>query len=194
MRQMSSVKKSCICAICIALCLVLPIAFHALGVGGEFSPMHIPVLLCGLLLGPGYGAFCGIAGPILSATTGMPTLTQCFYMVPELCVYGLTAGLLMKWIRTRRTVVDLSISLIGAMLLGRIVGGLAQGVVIGLLGTGEVFTPALWVGAYFVKTLPGILAQLILIPILVSILEKAKLIPPRYPKETGGSNGKETSR
>lgn len=183
MNPMSSVKKSCICAVCVALCYVLPVAFHALGVGDALSPMHIPVLLCGLLLGPGYGAFCGIAGPIISATTGMPSLVQCFYMVPELAAYGLIAGLLMQRVHTRRLALDLYISLIAAMILGRIVGGLARMLVIRILGTGEAFPLSVWALSYFVGTLPGIVAQLIVLPILVAMLEKARVIVPRYPKE-----------
>ena len=42
---MSNVKKICICAFCMALCCVLPPAFHAVGLGAVFSPMHLPVLL-----------------------------------------------------------------------------------------------------------------------------------------------------
>ena len=74
---MSNVKKICICAFCIALCCVLPPAFHAVGLGAVFSPMHLPVLLCGLLCGWPYGAFCGVAGPLLSClTTGMPSAAR----------------------------------------------------------------------------------------------------------------------
>ena len=64
---MSKIKKACICAICIALCYVLPVALHSFGLGSILSPMHIPVLLCGLVCGGFYGAFCGIAGPIVSS-------------------------------------------------------------------------------------------------------------------------------
>ena len=58
--RMSSIKKICLCAICTALCYVLPLAFHPLVMGTALSPMHIPVLLCGLLCGWPYGAFCGV--------------------------------------------------------------------------------------------------------------------------------------
>ena len=58
---MSKIKKACICAICIALCYVLPVALHSFALGSILSPMHIPVLLCGLVCGGFYGAFCGIA-------------------------------------------------------------------------------------------------------------------------------------
>ncbi|MBE6926685.1 MAG: ECF transporter S component [Ruminococcaceae bacterium] len=187
MNEMTSVKKLCICAICIALCCILPTAFHAVGLGTALSPMHIPALLCGLLLGPVYGAVCGIVGPVLaSLITGMPPLTRLMYMAPELCVYGLIAGLMMNLVHTHKTVADLYISLAVAMVAGRIVGGIAQWLVVTVIGGGQIFTVALWVTSYIVGTLPGIVAHLVLLPALVMILEKAKVIPYRYPKVKQG--------
>jgi hypothetical protein len=85
MREMSSVKKSTICALCIALCYVLPMAFHAINLGSVFSPMHLPVFICGLICGGGYGLFCGIVGPIISCLlTGMPTVAGLPTMAVEL--------------------------------------------------------------------------------------------------------------
>lgn len=181
MNKMSQVKKLCICAICIALCCILPTAFHAVGLGTALSPMHIPVLLCGLLLGPVYGAVCGILGPVLaSLTTGMPPMVRLLHMAPELCAYGLFAGLMMRFVRTRKIVADTYISLVTAMLLGRVVGGLAQWLVIKIMGTEQAFTVAIWVTSYIVGTLPGIVAHLVLLPAVVIVLEKAKVIPGRY--------------
>lgn len=176
---MSSVKKICICSFCTALCYVLPILFHAIGLGMPFSPMHLPVLLCGLLCGWPYGAFCGIAGPVLSSMSGMPPLAMLVSMVPELCVYGLVTGLGMKLIRTGKILPDLYLSLVPAMLLGRIVGGLVQAVV--YLSTAQSYSIALWVSSYFVGTLPGAVLQLVVLPALIWGLTRARLIPERYP-------------
>lgn len=79
MKKMSPVKKSIITAVCIALCVVLPQAFHAIpNAGSIYCPMHIPVLLCGFICGWQYGLLCGIAGPLVSALiTGMPPLRSC---------------------------------------------------------------------------------------------------------------------
>lgn len=182
---MSSVKKACICAICVALCYVLPLAFHVLPVGALLSPMHIPVLLCGLICGWPYGAFCGIAGPVISSVlSGMPSTMQLIYMVPELCAYGLFSGLLMGLVRTKSTPADLYISLIPAMVLGRVVGGIAQATF--YLSTAREYSVAVWVAGYFTGTLPGIALQLLILPALVLTLMRAKLIPARYPKKTGG--------
>ena len=179
MKKMSSVKKATITALCIALCSVLPVVFHATGLGSAFSPMHIPVLLCGLVCGSGYGIFCGIAGPVLSSVlSGMPTVTQLIYFVPELTVYGFVTGLMMKLVRTKKLVVDLYISLAVAMLAGRLVGGIAEALF--YLGSGQTFTLAAVAAGYFVTTIPGIICHLIVIPILVTTLMKARLIPNRY--------------
>ena len=101
MEKMSSVKKICITAICISLCCVMPLAFHAFGLGTAFSPIHIPVLMCGLICGGGYGAVCGLIGPIISSIiSGMPPATGLVSMVPELMTYGLITGILIMKVRT----------------------------------------------------------------------------------------------
>ena len=183
MRKMSSVKTACICAICIALCYVLPLGFHALGLGSFFAPMHIPVLLCGLICGPFYGGFCGAAGPVLSSVlSGMPSATDLITMVPELLAYGILSGLLSRQIRTGKLVYDLYLSLVPSMVLGRVVGGIAKALFVRCLASGQVFTISAWAATYFAASLPGILVHLILLPLLYTVLMKARIIPTHYPK------------
>ena len=104
-------------------------------------------------------------------------------MIPELCVYGLASGLLLRFVHTKCTYADLYISLICAMLLGRIVGGVAK-VLFYLSGASGMsgLSFGMLVSSYFVESLPGILIQLVLLPTLVFTLMKAKLIPERYSK------------
>lgn len=181
MAKMSSVKKVTISAVCVALCCVLPAAFHSVGLGTAFSPIHIPVLLCGIVCGGMYGLICGILGPIFSSIiTGMPGTAMLASMVPELMTYGLAAGIMMDKIRTGKLTSDLYISLGTAMLAGRIVGGIAKALF--YMSSGEAFTLAVWISGYFVSTLPGIVCHLIVIPIVVVTLMKARLIPARYDK------------
>ena len=176
MKEMTSVKRIILCAVCIALCYVLPVAFHAVGLGSVLSPMHIPVLLCGLVCGSFYGAVCGLLGPILSSVlSGMPPVAMLPTMIPELMAYGLAAGLCLRFIRTKNAVANLYIALVSAMLLGRVVGGIAK--MLFYLGSGEGFTLALWVSSYFVTALPGIITHLILVPVLFVTLKKARVIP-----------------
>ena len=177
---MSTVKKMCICAFCTAMCYVLPQAFHVLPLGSLLSPMHLPVLLCGLVCGWPYGLFCGALGPVLShLLSTMPPVPVLISMVPELCVYGLAAGLGMKLIRTGRTLLDLYCSLLPALVLGRVAGGVVK--VLFYLSSAESYTAAMWVSSYVVGTLPAIVLQLVLLPALVWGLMRSGLIPARYP-------------
>lgn len=178
---MTTVKRSVITAVMIALCVVLPMAFHSIpNAGSIFSPMHIPVLLCGLLCGWPFGLLCGLAGPALSSIlTGMPPAAYLAPMLVELAVYGLVAGLMMLVVRTKHVYADLYISLITALLAGRVVAGIARA----LIFSAGSYSFAAWTSSYFVTGLPGILIHLAIIPSIVFALEKARLIPARYPKE-----------
>lgn len=180
MKKLSVLQRALITAVCIALCVVLPLTLHSIPNGGTlFSPMHLPVLLCGLVCGWPFGLLCGIAGPLLSSLiTAMPPLAYLPTMMIELSVYGLVCGLLMKIVRTRRLMADLYISLIGALLVGRIVAGLARALI---FAAGQ-YSVAMWVSSYFVSCLPAIIIQLVLLPALILALERAHLIPRRYPK------------
>lgn len=181
MKKMSVVKRAIITAICIALCVVLPQAFHAIPRAGMiYLPMHIPVLLCGLICGWPFGLLCGLAGPALSSViTGMPPAATLPSMMIECAIYGCVAGLLMAIVKTKKTYLDLYISLIGAMLCGRIIAGILQA----LIFSAGKYSISAWATSYFVTALPGIIIQIVLLPSIVFALMKAKLIPERYPKD-----------
>ncbi len=167
-------------ALCTAICVVLPLAFHAVpNAGNILSPIHIPVLLCGLICGPFWGMACGIAGPLLSSViASMPPMAYLPPMLVECAVYGLCAGLMMRLVRTGRTGADLYISLAVSMLAGRLVAGAARALI---FAAGE-YSFSVWATAYFVTSLPGIVIHLMLIPSLVIALQAARLIEPRYGK------------
>ncbi|MDO4565791.1 MAG: ECF transporter S component [Oscillospiraceae bacterium] len=173
---MSRNKRLVLTGLCVAIGVALPIAFHSIpNAGGIFLPMHLPVLLCGLICGPVYGLICGILAPLLSSLlTGMPPAAMLPSMLCELAVYGLVSGLLMKTVKTGNSLANIYISLIGAMLAGR----LTYGVLNALIFRAGAYSMQLWLSAAFVTSLPGIAGQLILIPLLLTALKKAKLIEP----------------
>ena len=178
--KLSYAKRIVLSAACIALCVVLPMAFHSFPNGGSvFLPMHIPVLLCGLMCSWPYGLMCGLLGPALSSlVTGMPAAAMLPSMMIECAVYGGVSGLMMRLVHTKKSWLDLYISMITAMILGRVVAGLAKA---------WIFTPGTapfaWVTTSLVTGIPGICIQLILLPILVVALTHAKLLPARYPSK-----------
>ncbi len=177
MKTMTNTKKMVLCAVCIALCVVVPMAFHAIPNGGTvFLPMHIPVLLCGMLCGWPLGGVCGLLGPLLSSLiTQMPPAAALPGMMVECCVYGAVAGFLMDRIRTGKLYLDLYLSLVPAMLAGRVISGIAKALI---FAPGTSLTG--WATVSFVTGLPGIAIQLLLIPAILYALTRAGLIPRRY--------------
>ncbi|MBR7179850.1 MAG: ECF transporter S component [Oscillospiraceae bacterium] len=175
--KLSNIKRLTLSALCIALCVVLPMAFHVIpNAGSVMLPMHIPVLLCGLVCGWQYGLLCGILGPLVSSIlTGMPPAAILPGMMVECGMYGCVGGLMMERIRTGSLYADLYISLPIAMLAGRVISGIVKALI---LTPGMSFSA--WVAASFVTALPGISIQLILIPSLIVALTRAGLIPARY--------------
>lgn len=154
----------------IAMGLGLPTLFHAMSLSGSvFLPMHIPVLLCGLICGWRYGLAVGILTPFLSSIlTGMPPIYPYgISMIFELGTYGLVSGIFSKKYNT-------IIALLIAMLAGRFVMGIANVFLLGFSGNGYSF--AAFITGSFVSALPGILVQIILIPVIISVLKKSKLI------------------
>ena len=175
--KLSNIKRLTLTALCVTLCIVLPMAFHSIpNAGSVMLPMHIPVLLCGLVCGWHYGLLCGLLGPLLSSVlTGMPMAAILPGMMVECSVYGCVSGLMMMFIRTGFLYVDLYISLPVAMLMGRVLSGIVKAVI---LTPGMNFN--VWVTASFVTALPGIAIQLALLPTLIVALTRAGLIPGRY--------------
>ncbi len=143
-------------------------------IGKMLCPMHIPVLLCGFVCGAPYGLIIGAIAPILrSLTLGMPVLfPSATAMAFELAVYGLVAGFLYKALPKNK--INIYVSLVGAMAVGRIVWGIVMFCIMGFDLT-KFGLATFWAGAV-ANAIPGIIIQIILIPIIIMLLEKAKLI------------------
>ncbi len=173
---MNNTKKMVNTAVLIAIGVLLPMAFHAMGAGGQiFLPMHIPVLICGMICGAMYGMQAGLLTPLLSSLlTGMPPLGFVPVMMAELAVYGLASGIFSRLIKTKWQVLDVGIALVISMILGRLVAGFVSGVL--LIGSNPSYTIMTWVTASFITSWPGILIQLFLIPTLWLALQKANLV------------------
>lgn len=167
------IKKMVLAAACLALCMVLPLLTgHIPQIGSALSPMHIPVLLAGFLCGPWWAMAVGAVAPLLRhVTMGMPPLITAIAMSFELAAYGLFSGLL--YARLPKKNANIYVSLIAAMVLGRVVWGVAMVVISGV--TGSPFTWAAFMAGAFLNAIPGIIVHILLIPVIVMALRKAKL-------------------
>lgn len=172
--QNSSLKKLVTSGVCLALCLLLPFLTGQIPqIGSMLSPMHIPVLICGLVCGWPYGLIVGLIAPFLrSLLFGMPPLfPTATAMAFELATYGATSGLLYKLLPKK--VIFLYTSLVGAMLFGRIIWGVAMIVLMGV--TGSDFTFAAFIAGAFTNAIPGIICHILIIPPIALGVKKSGL-------------------
>lgn len=172
---MKQTRKLVLSALFMALGIVLPFLTGQIKqVGNMLLPMHIPVLLCGFICGWQYGLAVGMATPLLrSVMFGMPPIMPTgAAMAVELAVYGLTTGLLYG--RLNKKVSGIYVSLLGAMIAGRAAWGLVS---IGLYGiTGGAFSMQIFLTSALLNAIPGIVLQLILIPVIIAALKKAGMM------------------
>lgn len=159
-------------AMCLALCLLIPFLTGQIPqIGSALCPMHLPVLLAGFLCGPWWALVTGLAAPLLrNLLFSMPPLLTAIAMSFELGTYGVVSGLLYR--RLPKNLAGIYISLITAMITGRIVWGIVRGAMTGMAG--EAFTWAMFLAGAFTTAIPGIIIQLILIPVLVTAIRKSQ--------------------
>ncbi len=174
---MKNTKSLALAAMFLCLGLLLPFLTGQIPeIGKMLLPMHLPVMLCGLICGWQYGALVGAIVPLMrSLLFGMPMLyPNAVAMAVELMTYGLVIGLLYGFLRPRisNRVVAVYLSLLPAMLAGRILWGLGQVILLGLGGSAFAFS-AFLTGA-FLTAIPGIILQLLLIPGIMTVLWKTE--------------------
>jgi len=163
-----SAKEITLTALFITLGVILPVVFHQFALAGRiFLPMHIPVILAGIFVGPVGGLIVGLVCPTLSFfLTGMPPPYAVPLMSMELSIYGLAIGILIRWIELPL------LSLLISMILGRLAFGL------GLFILGQFLSlpygPKAFIKVSLITGLPGIAMQLILIPLLMETIQLAK--------------------
>jgi len=166
-----NVKQLVLSALFLAMALVLPFLTGQIPeIGSMLCPMHIPVLLCGFFCGWPWGLAVGLIAPVLrSLLFSMPPMYPvAVCMSFELATYGCVAGLLYS--RLPRKTFSIYVALLTAMVSGRLVWGAARFLCTGLDASAFGFS-AFWSGAV-ITAIPGIIVQIILIPLLVILLKK----------------------
>ena len=176
MQKTNSLRQLVLAAMFMALGLVLPFLTGQIPqIGNMLCPMHFPVFLCGLICSWQYGAVVGFVLPLLrSLLFGMPPMyPTAIAMAFELATYGLVAGLLYS--RSRwQCVLALYKALVAAMLAGRVVWAAARLVMSGISGT--AFTWPMFLSGAFTTAIPGIIAQLVIIPAIMVALDRAGMV------------------
>jgi thiamine transporter ThiT len=171
----SATKRLVLAGFFLALGLLMPfLTLQIPSVGSRLLPMHIPVLLGGFVLGGPLGLVIGFVTPLLrSIIFGLPPqFPTAFIMSFELATYGLLAGVVYRLLS--KDVLSVYASLIIAMIGGRVVWGAVSFFVHGLSGT--VFSWKMFTAGAVVNALPGIILQIVIIPVIVLALRRARHI------------------
>lgn len=171
----NNTKKLVLSGLFLALGLLLPFLTGQIPqIGNMLSPMHIPVFLCGLICGAPWGAVVGlILPPLRFLLFQMPPLYPIgVAMAFEMATYGLVCGLLYK--RLSHNLKGIYVSLIAAMVSGRVVWGIVRAVLAGIAGT--PFGMQAFLAGAITTAIPGIILHLILVPLIVEGLRRAKIL------------------
>ena len=175
--QKSNLRKLILAALFLALGTVLPtLTGQIKEIGDSLLPMHFPVMLCGLLCGAPYGLTVGLCLPFVrSLTFGMPPLyPNAVWMALELATYGFVIGFLYARLK-KKALPHLYVCLVSSMIAGRIIWGISKAALLGM--NGRTFTANAFIIGGFVDALPGIVLQLVLIPLIMKTIEKIQKSP-----------------
>ena len=177
----TQVENMVLAAMFLALGIVMPFLTGQIpAIGNRLLPMHIPVLICGFVCGWKYGLIVGFVVPLLrSIMFGMPPMFPTgAAMAFELAAYGAVTGFGYEWMSRRCSgLCDAAAvygTLIAAMLVGRLVWGVVSVLLYGLAGS--VFNISVFAAGAFVNAVPGIVLQLMIIPVIVMTLKRAKMM------------------
>ena len=175
MTSRNKLHKMVLAALFLALAYVMPFLTGQIPeIGSMLCPMHLPVLLCGFICGWPLGLLVGFIAPLLrSLTLGMPPLfPTAVCMAFELAAYGAVAGLTRRLLPKKKPYIYCS--LLAAMIVGRLVWGASMLVCTGIQGAD--FTLSAFLAGAILDALPGIVLQIVLIPVLVMVLEHPKVL------------------
>lgn len=171
----TSTRNLVLAGLFIALGIILPYFTGRIGeLGRALLPMHIPVLIAGFVCGWPYGLVVGFVTPLLnSVISSMPPMFPAATVMSfELAAYGLMTGILYKVFPKKDAFVYPALLI--SMLVGRIVWGIVSLILIGL--SGQAFTWQMFIGGAFLNAIPGIIIQIVIIPIIVIALKRAGLM------------------
>lgn len=171
----TNIRKLVTAAMLMAVGIVLPFFTGQIPqVGNMLLPMHLPVIVCGLICGWQHGGIVGFMLPLLRYVLfGMPPMPNGLAMAFELAAYGAISGFLYN--RSRwQCIVSLYRSLVIAMIGGRVIWGMVRVVMLGM--TGNAFTWQMFMAGAFLNAVPGIILQLVFIPALMVALNKTGIV------------------
>ena len=175
MKKNGRLLRMILAALFMALAYVFPFLTGQIPeIGSMLCPMHIPVLLCGFICGWPWGLVVGFIAPLFrSLTLGVPAIfPKAVCMAFELAAYGSVAGFMHKLLPRKKPYIYCS--LISAMTIGRLIWGMAMFVCLSI--NGNAFTFVAFIASSITNAIPGIVMQIVVIPLLVIVLDNPRVL------------------
>lgn len=172
--QDNKTKNMILAAMFMAIAVILPLFTAQLkSLGNALLPMHFPVMLCGFVCGWKYGLAVGFIAPLFrGAVFGMPILfPNAVWMAFELGTYGAVCGFMYSHIKSD-SLLKPYVSLVSAMIAGRVVWGIVKALILGF--GGQLFTIKMFIAGGVLNAVPGIILQIVLIPPIVIMVNKRR--------------------
>ena len=169
----TEIKKITYSACFLSIAMILPLVIGQIkGIGDSLLPMHIPILLCGFICGAKHGFVVGMITPVLrSIIFGMPPIfPNSLWMSLELATYGFVSGF-MYYKKNEEDNLYTYICLLVSMICGRIVWGISKAILLGI--GGSRFSFEMFVAGGFIDAFPGIVCQLIIIPLILKNIKRS---------------------
>ncbi len=175
MKSHNKLLKLTLAALFLALAYVMPFLTGQIPeIGSMLCPMHLPVLFCGFICGPVWGLIVGFIAPLFRSllTGGFPPMfPTAVCMAFELAAYGAIVGFMHKLLPGKKLYIYCS--LLTAMIVGRLVWGVAMFI---FVGVGGGFTFAAFLSGAVTNAIPGIIVQIVLVPIVVMLIDNPKFL------------------
>lgn len=168
----TSTRNIVLSGLFIAIGILLPFLTGQIpSIGNKILPMHLPVLISGFVCGWPFGLVVGFITPLLrSLLFGAPPMfPSALSMAFELATYGFLAGWLNQIFPKKNMFIYFTLIL--SMIGGRIVWGLVSLVFFGIRAM--PFTFNIFLGGALINAIPGIILQIILVPLIIISLKKA---------------------
>jgi len=166
--------KMILAAVFLSLGIILPTWLGSMKeINDTILPIHLAAMFCGIICGKWYGLLVGFLIPVMrSLIFAMPVLyPRGLYMAFEAATYGFVIGF-MYYLLKKKPAWYIYTCILTAQIAGRIVWALAKNILLGFGEKGVTFNAFIAEG--FIDALPGIALQLILIPLVVSIIDDVK--------------------
>ncbi len=192
MERKNNAKILVLCAMFLASGIVLPFFTGQIPqVGRMLLPMHIPVILCGLICGGKNGAAVGFIMPLMRSLIFImpPMYPDAVAMAFELAAYGFIVGFMYENARWH-CIKSLYRCMAAAMVGGRLVWGIAMVLILGIGENG--FTFGAFIAGAFYNAVPGIILQLVFVPAMMLALDKTHLVPFGKNRKASEKNKPET--